>query len=457
MKKTRDRLLPLFRRLLCPTPEPGPIPMILRVAALATLLPLSVPSPPAIGQLPPASAAVLGTANNYTARARGFSSLSLNPAGLGMPGSPKFSLALLPVQGTQTMDPVSLSDLADVGGRLIPAPLKEEWLERIAAAGMQNSGGHLAVTGLAVNYELVGLQFSTIASGSASLNEAAAELLLFGNAGRRGMPGDLNLQGSRINGFGVSTLAVSAALPLNARPMPGVSSQALALGATLKRSWGHFLVVAEDLGTLTRSTPLEVEVRFPILHTDPESEGHFDRGTGLGLDLGVAWEGGGWSAAAVVENVFHTFEWDLETMLFRPGEALFNEDTRESDFDERPASQAPEALRQMVADLTFKPLVALGIAREASETLTLSADFRHRLGEGMDIRPRTHLGAGFEYRPAPSFPLRGGVAVITEGFQLGGGLGLALGRVHLGLAGLIQRGDGGNGTTAMLALSWGGS
>lgn len=424
--------------------------------SLVLLLALLHPSRPAAGQLPPATSAALGTANNYTALARGFAALSLNPAGLGMPGNPGFSLALLPVQGSQTMDPISLADLTDVGGRLIPASLKEEWLERIASSGMQEGGGSVAVTGFAVNYGLAGLQFSTIASGTASLNEAAAELLLFGNAGRTGAPRDLGLQGSRMTGFMVSTLGVSAALPLDVKPVPGFSRQSLSLGATLKRSWGNFLAVAEDMGSLTRTNPLEVEVQFPVLHTDSESEGSFNQGTGLGLDLGLAWEGGGWSAAAVVQNVFNTFQWDLQTMLFRPGEALFNDLSRESDFDERPASQAPEGLRKSVEDLTFEPVVTLGLAREASETLTFTADFRRRLGDGLEVGPRTHAGAGLEYRPAPFLPLRGGVAVVTDGFQVGGGVGLALGRLHFGLAGLLQRGDVGNGTTGMFALSWGG-
>jgi hypothetical protein len=421
----------------------------------ALLLGLLLQAQPSAGQLPPASAAVLGTANNYTALARGFASPSLNPAGLGMPGNPAFSLALLPIQGSRTMNPISLSDLSDVGGRLLPSSLKEEWLERIAASGRQDGGASMAVTGFAVNYEFAGLQFSTIAAGKASLNEAAAELLLFGNAGRDGAPRDLSLQGSRMNGFVVSTLGVSAAVPLNIRLVPGFPRQALSLGATLKRSWGNFLAIAEDSGTRTRSDPLDVEVRFPILHTDPASEGSFDRGRGLGLDLGVAWQGGGWSAGAAVQNAFNTFEWDLETMVFRPGEALFNEITRDSDFDERPASQAPGALRQMVADLTFAPVVALGLARETSETLTVTGDFRRGLGDGLEVGPRTHVGAGVEYRPAPSLALRGGVAVVTEGFQGAGGLGVTMGRVHLGLAGLVQRGDAGDGATGMVVLSWG--
>ena len=63
------------------------------VAALILSLALGAASFPggASGQLPSPSTAVLGTANNYTALARGFTAIALNPAGLGMPGNPGFS------------------------------------------------------------------------------------------------------------------------------------------------------------------------------------------------------------------------------------------------------------------------------------------------------------------------------------------------------------------------------
>ena len=44
----------------------------------------------ASGQLPSASTAALATSNNYTALARGFTAIALNPAGRAMPGNPGF-------------------------------------------------------------------------------------------------------------------------------------------------------------------------------------------------------------------------------------------------------------------------------------------------------------------------------------------------------------------------------
>ena len=409
---------------------------------------------PSSAQLPGASTATLGTANNYMVLARGFAAVGLNPAGLGMPETEGFTLALFPVKVSQSLDPLTFSDFVDYEGVVVPASVKEEWLQSISSAGGQSGSGTLDVTEFSFSWSNFGVQLSTIAAGQANLNDAAAELLFFGNAGRTGVPGDFDLQGSGMNAFAVTTLGISAGFPIARRWVPGVE-EGLSIGATLKQSWGHALAFAEDSGTLAQSDPLSVDVDFPVIHpTDDWKD--FSRGSGLGLDVGVAWERGPWAAAAVVQNVFNTFEWDLAELAYRPGEALFDEDTNQSDFDELPATEAPSALQEKVKDLTFKPVLALGGAYDASEDLTLTAELRQRAGDGLATGPKSHIGIGMEYRPTPTLPLRAGVAAITNGFQVGGGLALILGPVHIGIAGLYQTGDVGDGMAGTFGLSIGG-
>lgn len=48
-----------------------------------------------------------------------------------MPGSPGFSLALVPVRGFAGLKPVGLSDIADYEGAFLPVPVKESWLLRV--------------------------------------------------------------------------------------------------------------------------------------------------------------------------------------------------------------------------------------------------------------------------------------------------------------------------------------
>jgi hypothetical protein len=423
--------------------------------AFGALLALLVWAQPSSGQLPGASPATLAMANNYTALARGFAAVGLNPAGLGMQDSEGFTLTILPTTLGQSLDPLSFSDIFDYEGQVIPASVKEDWLQQIAAAGGQTGTGRLDLTAFSFSWNRFGVQLSTIASGRTNLNDAAAELLLFGNAGRTGIPGDFDLQGSGLDGYAVTTLGISAGFPISRRWVPGVE-QGLSIGATVKQSWGHALAYAEDAGTLAESDPLGIEVDFPLIHQSTDGSS-WSRGSGLGLDVGMAWRRGPWSAAGVVKNLFHTFEWDLDELVYRPGTAVFDDDTNDSDFDERPASEAPSELRSKVEDLTFKPEIVFGGAYQARDDLTVTAELKQRLGDGLDTGPKSHLGIGMLYVPTPAVPLRAGVAVITDGFQLGGGLGLVLGPVHLGFGALYQTGDVGDGMAATFGVSFGGS
>ncbi len=423
-------------------------------SALLALVAVLSWAEPSFGQLPGASPATLGTANNYMVLARGFAAIGLNPAGLGMPETSGFTLALLPAGGSQSLDPLTLSDLADYEGVILPASVKEDWLQQISAAGGQSGAAAANVTYLSASWNNFGLQLSTVVSAQANLNDAAAELLFFGNAGRTGMAGDFNLQGSGASAYAVTTLGISAGFPIARRWVPGLK-QGLSVGATLKQSWGHALAFAEDGGTLAESDPLGIDVDFPVIHPREGSSG-LNRGSGLGVDVGVAWERGPWAAAAAVQNLFNTFEWDLAELAYRPGEAVFDENTNQSDFEERPATDAPAALQDKVKELTFKPALALGGAYEASETLTVTAELRQRVGDGLEADPKSHLGIGMEFRPTPIVPLRAGFAIVTKGFQVGGGMGLVLGPVHLGFAALYQTGDVGDGLAGSFGLSFGG-
>jgi len=422
--------------------------------AFGALLALLLWPQPSSGQLPGASPATLGTANNYTALARGFAAVGLNPAGLGMADSEGFTLAILPATLSQSLDPLSFSDIFDYEGKVVPASVKEDWLQQISAAGGQTGTGQLELTAFSFSWNNFGIQLSTIASGRTNLNDAAAELLLFGNAGRTGSPGDFDLEGSGLDGYAVTTLGVSAGFSVSRRWVPGVE-QGLSFGATLKQSWGHALAFAEDAGTLAQSDPLGIEIDFPVIHPRTEGSG-WNRGSGLGLDAGVAWKRGPWFAAGVIKNLFNTFEWDLDELVYRPGEAVFDDDTNDSDFDERPASEAPSGLQAKVEDLVFKPALTLAGAYQASDELTVMAELNQRLGDGLETGPKSHLGVGVQSFPAPAVPLRAGVAVITDGFQLGGGLGLILGPVHLGFGALYQTGDVGDGFAGTFGLSFGG-
>lgn len=435
-----------------PSPRPGS-GRFGRAVLLAACLGASAPR--AAAQLPSASAAHMGTAENYTALARGFAANALNPAGLALPGSPGFSLALLPVGVRQGLGPVTLPEIAEFEGQPVPSAAREAWLSAIETEGGQRGTAALEASGLSLNAGPVGFQVSAVGVADASLNPDAAELILFGNAGRTGEPRDFDLAGSRFAGFALTTAGLSFGLPLGISL--GWPGDRLAVGVTLKYSVGNVLLLGRDVGSSLSSDPLQVELEFPVLQSDSAfADTDLDAGRGVGMDLGLAWEGGPWSLGATVRNVFHTFEWDVDGFYFRPGTALFDEETSDSDFDSRPGSEAPPALLRAAESLTVEPEAAVGVAFSPSGPLTVTAEARRRFGDGLPLSPETHVGVGAELRLVPFLPLRAGVAKITDGTQIGGGLGLALGPVNLAGAALLRTGAAGEGFLAQIGLSFGG-
>lgn len=408
-----------------------------------------------LAQVPGASPATLATAQNYTALARGFAAVGLNPAALGLGDTEGVTLSILPISLNQSLDPLGISDLLDFEGELVPSSVKEDWLQNIATAGGQTGAGLLEVTPFSLSWGRVGVQMSTVARGWTDLNADAAELLFFGNAGRTGEAGDFDLEGSGLTGYAVTTVAISAGFPLSRQWVPGVE-QGLSVGATIKQSWGHALVHARDVGSRLSSDPLALRVEFPMIYP-AQNAGMWDAGSGLGLDLGVAWKRGPWDAAATIQNVVNSFEWDLAAMAWRQGHADLTADTTSSDLDEQPGLLAVPVLRDHVASLTMEPVATLAGAYSGFDNLSLTVEFRHRTGEGLDFGPKSHAGMGLEYRPSPAFPVRAGAAYITGGYQAGGGFEVILGPLHIGFAGLYRSGEIDKGFAGSFGLSFGGN
>lgn len=407
---------------------------------LASILPLAGALH---GQLPPASPATAGTAGSSMAGARGAAALGINPAALALPSGPGWSLVLPSGSLLTGLDPVTGGDLGR-SGEAVSREERLEWLELISSAGMQRGQVGAELTAVAFSTGPVGIQVSTVAMGLTRLEPDAAELLLFGNAGLTGAAGDFELAGSSLD-LGVYTTAAAAlALPLDLR-LGKWEDQALGVAATLKYTEGNLLMLGRDGGSVLRGTPVEVDLRFPVIQSDSTLEPGRNGG-GVGLDVGMAWEGGPWSAGVLLENVFHTFRWDHTALFYRPGEALFDAGDTTSDFDPRPLADGPAGLRALVEELRFRPRLGVGIAHGRGSSTLLTASLRQQFGEGIVLGPRREVAVGIEHAPSPSLPLRAGVAMVTDGWRGAVGGGLRLGLVELQAAGMLQRGDSGSAT-----------
>lgn len=420
---------------------------------------------PLAAQVPNPSPASVGMANTYTAMARGFSSMRWNPAGLGMPDSPETSITLMAVRAIGGLDPVSPGDIAEYqDSTTVPASVRQDWLDRIVDEGAEqgNAGGGL--TFMAINVSRVGIQVGTNVVATADVLPAAAELLLFGNAGRTGSAEDLEPKGSNFDIGIVSSAAVSYAQPLSLSlgPLP---DQHFSVGATVKYIVGHALISGENFGSRSSADPLEIQLDFPVIQsikpdtlydgTRPKQQSDIDKGHGWGLDLGVMWQGGIFSAGVSVQNVVNTFEWNEDDMWYRPGQALFNADTSTSDFGARPLSEAPQALRDRLDDLRFKPVIAVAGAVQLP-MVKVSAEVRRRTAKSLSLDADNHIGVGAEFRPVSFLPLRAGLAKVEGGFNLGAGFGLELGGFNVNFGGNRRTSDLGTDWVGAFGISLGG-
>ncbi|MGI9629283.1 MAG: DUF5723 family protein [Longimicrobiales bacterium] len=378
---------------------------------------------PISAQLTSASAATVGLANSHGALATGFGAVGANPARLGLKSNPSFSLALPTVRAGQGTAPIGLGDVNRYAGEVIPHDQKVEWLNEITRDDGLHGGAQIDASALSFNVGRIGFQHSTYGVGGAQLTPDAAELLLFGNSGLSGQAGDFALDGSTVNGAAFSSFGLAFGMPVSSS-IAGEWS----VGATMTYTIGHGVAVGTDLNSQVGSDPIEVDLEFPVLYS---SDGAFSQGSGMGMDLGVAYESAVLSLSVVAKSVFNTFSWELDGLEYLPGQAFFDTSESSSDFEARPGSEAPAELLESLNDFGFDPTLELGAAFRVSPGTTLVVETKRRMGDGIEVGPKTHLGVGAERGMTPFLVLRSGLAAISDGYRLGGGATVILAGVNV--------------------------
>jgi hypothetical protein len=263
----------------------------------------------------------------------------------------------------------------------------------------------------------------------------------------------MSLEGTEASSWAATTGALAVGIPL-----PGIQGGSFAMGATLKYTVGHVAGLARDAGSIIRSDSINLSLPS-VLNVPEEFEPDIlkeNEGTGVGLDIGVAWEGTKWAFSGALQNVFNTFQWDLTNAEYRLGELDLDIEEITSNFDEGPAVGTTLALQAALLAQRFELAINMGAAYRLSEKLVLTADYRHDTGDLLVLGRRTRIGMGAELKLLPFLPLRGGVSAVSGGgVQLGAGLGLELGPVKLSGAYLSEKNSAGEFKAASFALSFG--
>jgi hypothetical protein len=418
--------------------------VLLVAACIATL------SAESSAQLPSASAASLGMGDNYTAVARGFAAVAWNPANLGLANNPDFSLTFLGARGTGDLGPVTMKDVSAYSGQLLPDAVRDDWMRRVEAGKGESGTIGAGLTYIALSSGNVAFQAATSVIGDANLAPGAIELALYGNAGRTGTARDVSLEGSRVTSAVTSTFAMAFARPIR------TDLGTVSLGMTTKYIIGHALLHGEDRGSVLGAQPTTVDVRFPVVVSDTSGgSGVGNHGHGIGIDVGAAYQGGALTASVAVQNIFNSFRWDAASMYYYPLQAFFDADTSYNVTSAQSLGSAPADVQAWVTALRFRPTLSIGAALRASDRLTLTADMRQQLGDGLSVEARTHLGAGAQLRLLPFIPLRAGVAYITDGYLVSAGTGIELGAVNISASVQDRHTPRGRSPGAAIGISFG--
>ena len=394
------------------------------------------------------SASHLGQANTRATLARNYEAISLNPAALGMPGNAKWSLSLASGTAAGAGGPVGYGEIVKYQKDLIPRDVKEDWVRRIEGADNESVEGEAGISLFAMTWGRFGLEVSGSGILLADVNADAAELMLFGNAGRTGVPADFDMGNSATNNAGIGNIALAYGMPLGLR-IGSSAQQSAAIGATLHYSQAMFLVNGSNAGTQISGDPVELAINFPIVVEG--FDGVNNLGSGVGLDLSGMWTNQTWSASFGVRNIFNTFAFDLDKMEYRPASAVFSGDTvGVTRFDPVPLSQGPPELQERVKNVDIEPIVDAAMAYQATSSWIVTGAFRHRFQSGLETVPKTYGGVGVQYSGLTRWlTLHGGLGTYGSRNQFSAGVGLDWIGLRLEMAALRRIGGDANDQTIL--------
>ncbi|MGI9075694.1 MAG: hypothetical protein ACR2G6_00005, partial [Gemmatimonadaceae bacterium] len=336
------------RRAACPAlkadrligTRPGKEPRVARAIKGAVFLCVIAASQPS-AQLTSASAAALGLADNYSALASGADAPAWNAAGLALRGSSHLEIRVLPVRAILGLHLVTLGAVAAYLDTIVPVEFNRGYVGRITGEVSERGTSGFEGTGVAVSHGRFAIQFASLGRSIQRIAPDPEVLQRFADPASEGR---LTFAGARYDVAVSSTLALSYARPVAPKSF-ALLGHSIAVGATVKYTIGHALIVGEDRGSLLTRAPLELVIDFPVIASDTIFDTPEHKGDGVGVDIGAAWKMGRWSAALGIRNIVNTFKWDAGEFIFRPGTARFTRDTATADFDAQSFERAPIHLR----------------------------------------------------------------------------------------------------------------
>ena len=404
-------------------------------AALAAAL-----AAPAAAQVPLTPRGLgMGAAN--LALARGHDALFLNPANLGLPGNPHWSVALPQVAGSLTLVGPRFGDLPDLKNYDdVSQQRRDELLARIPAAGTQVAT-ELRAPLFVMQSRRVSLGVAYAMIGDHTVSKDLVDLILNDYDEGRTDYAVKNTSGRRASFWDVALGFGHAVGPLS-------------VGVT-----GHYY----RGGTLLQSRMFEPRYDLPAEDLEVDYVSVMARGgSGYGVDVGLALQPlPALSLSAAVRNAFSRMQW-TKTLRYRsitfnradfttvdnPVDLLSRYENSEQELDATavPATVA-ETLPGLYDEAYFPATLQLGGAWRLPSHTDLAASYQaHLTGGRLGAAWDRSLNLGVQQK-LPLVTLRAGYATNLQGGAASGTLltgGASLGVLHLGV-GKYSNGEFGGG------------
>jgi hypothetical protein len=428
--------------------------MRLHLAATAgAVMAAALGASPAFAQVPLVPRA-LGMGGTIVAGARGQEALFENPANLGLPGTPYWSVAFPQIAAGTTILGLDVNDLRDLRNYDDVSPARAaELLAAIPNGTDVQADLRIPIAAISVGHTAVGVSYGF--QGNHSIGHDIVDLFLNGY-----QPGRTNY--SVGNTAGQRSSYIDVALGHGRRFGP------VSLGAT-----GHYYIgrsvssarLSNPTYCATASATPVTTVCAPATVTVPQDVNvtyenvRSTGGHGFGLDVGAAFQPvPTLTLSAAVANVASSMKWnkDLRSRRLVLNRNDFEHsdfldvsdryDQSETDYNAATASAIQQALAANLFDGTdFSRVVKLGAAWQALPRTQVAADYRNRLDDSrLQGLWAKSLSVGVEQR-IPVVTLRVGAATdMDKGSMLTAGLGLGpltvgVGRLNNGSSDGVDR------------------
>ena len=367
------------------------------------------------------TARALGMGEAYTALARGVHAPAWNPANLGLPDNPRFSMTFVSAGAGVWNNSFSKSLYDKYNGEYLSSRDIDDILSHIPDGGLDVDGG---VSARVLSFSTNRFAFSMGADGGSffRVDKTLFDLALEGNETDR----TYSLGNTEGGGVGVGVVGLSWGQPVRVS-----FADAFAVGGTLHFLYGIGYAESDkaDFTLDMREYDFDLNGEYEVTHALG--------GLGWGLDLGAALQfGDEWTVSLGLANLLGSIPWSREVEKekgYVQGDSLavwdFDDDLADSSW----TASASEFSTKLPT------VLRLGCSHREGSVL-VTGDYRQGFCDGPMTRTRPRVAVGAEWSAVKWFPLRTGMVLGGRtGFGTSLGFGLRTGGFVFDV-GMLSRG-----------------